>query len=157
MLTENSKEEVMQKYAVSALRTWKETQNNAIRQREKELLQELQSKVPTSLKKWLFEAGDLAILHIIEYGRASQKYNDIEGELYGFTELSEFADRFYTLEEAWKDVVSISLDWDGASRFEVYFTAAKAAEATATPSSGGGPTTDDLENLYAHAGEQYLP
>ena len=96
-----------------------------IKKREEALAAKLQMAVPDTFSEWLGEAGDLVIENLIEFGFASRKYRRAEddGQIYGYTDLDEFEQRFKQLEAAWSGAVSISISWDERYRFEITFTA----------------------------------
>lgn len=106
---------------MTSLQAWRDEQAEEITRREREVEQRLGHVIPKSFDEWYSESGFMVVKNLIEYGMASPKYRRDEGEIYGYTDLEEFARRFDELRAVWEGVVGISISWDGDYRFEVTF------------------------------------
>lgn len=115
----------LRRSAILELKAWREARLAEIKKREDELADELRAAIPESFAKWREECSPILIPGLIKHGTVSRKYRrgEGEGQVYGYTDLEEFARRFDKLKEAWSGVVHIRIFWEEDHRFEIFFTA----------------------------------
>ena len=112
----------MKANTISNFRSWKDGQLKIIQTQERELAEQLLKAVPENFQRY-FQEEIYIIPNLLEHGCASRKYNYNEGNIYDYTSLEEFAQRFTHIKIAWQEFVEITINWDGDHRFEVIFTA----------------------------------
>lgn len=112
---------------VSQFLDWRQSQENAIKSREEELVAQLLSAVPECLGRWLEEEGNDFFGGMLANGNSNGtlKFTDKEGydELYDYDDFKEFRGRFENgLKIAWKGAIDVKVEAENEYKFIVTFT-----------------------------------